>query len=563
MSAQSAVMRQETLQIGFHRDANGRSFFGRRRPDSAHRISGVTDPVRSDGQRTDHPFSNLSIFVTAAEAFPAFEEALLAARSEIAASFRVFDPQTKLRSPVARRCGETWEDRGLTVMTHSVNVRLANSDIDTLSRPAMPRATTRSVRQLQSLAASVPPGAGRLSVHAARHPAEAGWLMRLVLLPIARKRMGEVADWLNDMDAKARTDTLELLPGLSGLLRLDGDLVAPARWVLPRVYPATHHQKLAVIDGQRLFIGGLDVNERRYDSPDHDRPAEETWHDIQISVDGPAAQDALSHLARFEAETEGVLSPSPQRTLLRTLSRGRATPWALSPRPLVTDLRQRFEAETARARQFIYVETQFLRDRQIARSLARAGRARPELSLVVVLPAAPEGVAFGHKNTADLRFGDGLQVRCLDMLRKAYGSRLALVSPAQPRAGDGDARDQLGGAPIIYVHSKVAIFDDRAAIVSSANLNGRSSAWDTEAGLCLTDTDQVRTLRARLFEHWLGEDAPRSARDPRTIATAWNALAKANATRAPAHRTGFLLPHPTRRARRFGRIIPGIPDEMV
>ncbi len=43
-------------------------------------------------------------------------------------------------------------------------------------------------------------------------------------------------------------------------------------------------------------------------------------------------------------------------------------------------------------------------------------------------------------------------------------------------------RDRLGGAPMIYVHAKVSIFDRSAAIVSSANLNGRSLRWDTEAG---------------------------------------------------------------------------------
>ena len=54
----------------------------------------------------------------------------------------------------------------------------------------------------------------------------------------------------------------------------------------------------------------------------------------------------------------------------------------------------------------------------------------------------------------------------------------------------------------------VSIFDGAAAIVSSANLNGRSLRWDTEAGVLLTDPDTVASLRQRLMAHWLFKSEP-------------------------------------------------------
>jgi phosphatidylserine/phosphatidylglycerophosphate/cardiolipin synthase-like enzyme len=109
----------------------------------------------------------------------------------------------------------------------------------------------------------------------------------------------------------------------------------------------------------------------------------------------------------------------------------------------------------------------------------------------------------------------------------------------------------------------VSIFDEDRAIVSSANLNGRSLAWDTEAGVMLDREDEVRHLRARLFGHWLGPDADDGFRDPRTAPAAWAERARQNAACAPDARKGFLVPHDPRPARRFGKPLPFIPDEMV
>jgi phospholipase D1/2 len=138
-----------------------------------------------------------------------------------------------------------------------------------------------------------------------------------------------------------------------------------------------------------------------------------------------------------------------------------------------------------------------------------------------------------------------------------------IASPVQPRASASTGRDALWGAPIVYVHAKVSVFDERAAIVSSANLNGRSLYWDSEAGVELTDPGEVRALRERCFRHWLPDDADEACLDPARAVEAWRRLAVANLRAEPARRRGFLVPYDPTPAERFGRDLPGVPNEIV
>ena len=167
------------------------------------------------------------------------------------------------------------------------------------------------------------------------------------------------------------------------------------------------------------------------------------------------------------------------------------------------------------------------------------------------MPGAPDDVAFSGSQSADARFGEFLQSRCLRILRRGFGARLLLVSPARPRQSDSDGRDTLEDAPIIYVHSKVSVFDDSRAILSSANLNGRSLRWDTEAGLDITRADQVAALRSAVMGAWLPKDHDATATAPDTAFAAWQDLALHNAETAPENRRGLIVPHDPEPARIF------------
>ena len=205
--------------------------------------------------------------------------------------------------------------------------------------------------------------------------------------------------------------------------------------------------------------------------------------------------------------------------------------------------------------------------RGIAADVARSARQRPELALILILPAAPEELAFGLSSEADSRFGEWLQARCVDKVARAFGRRALIVAPAVPRRAapeDGPERAVLHGAPIVYVHAKVSVFDGATAIVSSANLNGRSLRWDTEAGVRLDDPVDAAHLERRLMAHWMGEDGPRREGESGIdLVARWRRRIGADLHTRPEDRRGFLLPYPLRAAREAGQYLPGIPDEMV
>lgn len=519
---------------------------------------------------TDAPHAGTDLYITAAEAYPALERAFLSARREILAGFRVFDLKTALRSAEARAVGRTWLELMIHTLRRGVEVRIVLADFDPVARPGLHRATWRTVRMFWAAAEMAGPGA-KLTVVPSMHSAVAGIWPRLLFWPLVQSRLGRVARRLRQKIDSQRMRALREMPGIAGLLRAKDALPRPRLLSVPPLYPATHHQKLAVFDGERLYIGGLDLDERFYDTPDHQLPAHETWHDVQLMLEGPVAADARAHLLAFLDVIAGRADPgdpAPARDgvrFVRTLSRRRTRGgWRfISPEPVVHEIETAHWRAAAGAERLIYVETQYFRNRRLARRLAEEARKKPDLRMILILPAAPDDVAFEGSTALDARLGEFLQAKCLRILRRGFGRRLFVGGAAQPRRTRARGRAQLKGAPLIYIHAKVSIFDGQTAIVSSANLNGRSLRWDTEAGVVLTEPEVVAALQRRLMAHWLPKGAAEDFFDPLRAVPAWWALAARNARLSPDRRRGFLLPYDLKQAEDFGRAFPLVPDEMV
>jgi phospholipase D1/2 len=416
----------------------------------------------SAGPEPRAPHAAIETFITASQAYPALERAFLAAREEIVAGFRVFDLKTRLRSPEALAVGRTWFDLIIHTLRRGVAIRIVISDFDPVARPRLHRATWRSVRMFWAAADLAGPGA-RLQVTPSMHAAVAGTGPRLLLWPLVQSRLLRIAGWLRRLLGGPRMAALREMPGVRSLLIAKDALPRPRVLTLPPLYPATHHQKLAVFDGQRLYIGGLDLDERFYDTPDHRQPAHETWHDVQLMVSGPVAADARAHLDTFLATIANAAPPAPPAPdraglrFIRTLSRrrGRGAWRFLSPEPLVAEIEAAHHDAIAQARRLIYVETQYFRDRRLARHLAQAARANPDLTMILILPAAPDDVAFEGATGIDARLGEFLQAKCLRILRRGFGRRLFVGGAAQPRRSRLRGRAQLKGAPLVYIHAKV------------------------------------------------------------------------------------------------------------
>lgn len=510
---------------------------------------------------------DFDVLLTADQAYPVLEREFLNAKSEIWAGFRVFDLETAVRSPEAQRVAKTWFDLIVKTLARGVAITIVISDFDPLARPALHRGTWQSVRRLIA-AAELADAHERLRVVAGMHPARTGALPRLLFWPLILHRQLDAARMLNRLPEDQRRTALSEMPGLAQVLvtRRNGR-VRPKLWPLPSLHPATHHQKMAVFDRKRLYLGGLDLDERRFDTPEHDRSADETWHDVQLILAGPAVAEAQAHLETFLDVTAGARAPERKRRFLRTLSRPRKRNlFHFGPETVVEEIAVAHEHYAKRARRLIYLETQYFRDLRLAHYLARQAAENPELSLLLVLPGAPEEIAFEPRIGLDVRFGEFLQARALRILVKAFGKRLFIAGMAQCRRGNGgneNGRGLLHDAPLVYIHSKVSIFDESAAIVSSANLNGRSLRWDTEAGLLLNDRAQVKVLRRAVMGHWLPKGAHDGYFDPSRAVGAWRALAVANAKKPPEERAGFVLPYNIKAAEGDAAEVPGVPPEMV
>jgi phospholipase D1/2 len=513
----------------------------------------------------DDPNRRTQLLITAAEAYPELERAFLRAEREIWAGFRVFDLWAKLRSDEGKAIGEIWLDLFVHTLKRGVRINMALSDFDPIMAPVLHAETWKSMKAFLTACELAGPEA-ELTAVAAAHPTRVGRPHRFLFWPWVHRRLKEVVDELNEDTPERRRRRLENLPGLRDHVGLNPDGTLRAKWWPPAdLLPVTHHQKIAVFDRKYLYIGGLDVDERRYDDPDHRRRRDETWHDVQVMITGrPEVDEAQSHLESFLAVTNGQMKPLPERRLLTTLSRRRkvVTPF-IGPRPLRSSICEAHHARIRDAKKLIYLETQFFRDTGISEALARAARANPELGLILIVPAAPEDVAFDGSSSSDARYGEYLQAKAMDRVIDAFGPRAAICSPVRPVSKDTGGRDCFAGSPIVYVHAKVSVFDTRSAIVSSANLNGRSMYWDTEAGVEFDEPDLIERLRRKMFRHWLNEDPDEAFLDPDRAVAALRQRASDNLAAKPEERRGFLVPHDVNPARQFGRKVPLISEAMV
>lgn len=509
--------------------------------------------------------AEIRMLLTAEQAFPEFERAVLSARHRIVGCFRIFDPMTKLRSDEGREIGEDWFDLLLHVLGRGVQFDLLVTDFDPIVAPDMHMQTWANMRKLWAIAEMAGPEA-RIRVLPGMHPARMGAIPATAFWPLVGREMSEIVEWLNGYEPLVRRASFRNMPGLWPWLRLDEDGAVSQHSGGPYpLFPVTHHQKLAVIDGELLYIGGLDLNPRRYDTIDHHRRGEQTWHDVQLMVRGPVAQTAQTYLDTLSQVISGDQPPLEEAHGFRTtISRRRGSaPTSIAPIPVSDTIDAEIRSRTAACEDLIYFETQFFRDHPLADHLAALGREKPDLRLLMILPAAPDVVAFEDHKKLDARFGEHLQVGCIDKVLAAFGDRCYFASPAQRRSvdpGEKPGRGALHGSPLIYVHAKLCIFDRASVMVSSANLNGRSLHWDTEAGLVHEDPAFARDALRQCLDHWMpGTDM---GQEPGLVDRV-REQAELDALRQPENRSGFLLPYDLEAARSFGRPLPGFPHEMV
>ena len=485
---------------------------------------------------------DFEVLVTAEHAWPALERLVLEAQDEVIASFRIFDFSTPLISTDAKAVGETWSDLIADAVRRGVTVRIIVSDFDPILAADLHEIAMRTASQADELSESLGDDlAGKLRVQVAMHPAKVGAVPQLAFFPAVWRKLQKLSR--KRKEAAVGSDDSPKLPSL---------------------YPVSHHQKLAVVDRNVLYIGGLDLNTRRYDTPEHDLPSHLTWADVQLVVRGPEAEEAATHLENFLLEIDKADCRTEFPHISRTLSAPRRFGfWAVSPKTLIKEIEEDHLAAFQRAQQLIYIESQFLRSSVIADGLVRAAERNPHLTLITVLPAMPEDVAFDGNRGLDARYGMSLQADALKKITAAFGERSCIASPVKKVLAAREAPSVLHGSPVIHLHSKVLITDQCFALVGSANLNGRSMRWDTEAALRITDKGRISTLWETLARHWWQHHLTEAMLDQKLALQAWKEEITRNRVRRPQARLGYLVPHEADKMEEIHQPVPGATENIV
>lgn len=534
--------------------------------------------------------------------YPDLERQVLAATSEAWLAFRIFDPDTLTRSAEAQALGlADWTALLRHVILAGVNVRLLLTDFEPIMADELHSGSWATFRTLRAMGAALPDEAqDRLQIIVIQHEGELGFgtrqLVRIAVGFHLRAMFRKLADKGQDI-----AEYMRVRPGLWRHHRID-EQGRPVHRMGPaaRLWPATYHQKFAVIDCRIAIVGGLDVDERRWDDRRHRQRADRTWHDLSVRLEGPAVADAAAHfqdcwnreLPRFRAIAEHwtggtdralALDPLVEIThapvppppagnatvqTVRTVSRRSWQLFAVGPRPDVMEIAEAHRRLIGAAERLLYIEAQFFRYRNAAKWIVARARACPALQVIVVMPNAPEEVAYDGDQRSPHRHGEWLQAQAIATLRRELGDRFgvfALAKPARATAAERDFTADRGtafGAGTVYVHAKLLIVDDRYALVSSANINGRSLRWDTEFGLVWDDAEGVAAFRRRSWSQLLASEASGSVETEDGLET-WRTIATDNVAKPPDQRQGFAIPLQIKRARRFARPSWFIPDDLV
>jgi len=246
----------------------------------------------------------------------------------------------------------------------------------------------------------------------------------------------------------------------------------------------SHHQKIVVIDDRFAVCGGIDMTSDRWDTPAHieqdvrrRRPTgtpSGRWQAVTRRSGGRAAR-ALGDLGRSRWVTAGgaplapcapqAETPWPEKLaaeftdveigIARTRAEYRGA-------PEVDEIEELFAEHIARARRFIYAESQYFASRRIAEAIARRVAEPDPPEIVLINPLSAEG-------WLEQAAMDGARVRLLHAI--AEGDHRRAFRIFVPFAAQGTP---------IYVHAKLMIVDDEVLRIGSANMNNRSMGLDTE-----------------------------------------------------------------------------------
>lgn len=432
----------------------------------------------------------MRVILTSDEANEAFERAFLQARHEVWAALTHFNPDLPLISASGRRIGATWADMIADTLARGVRVSIALSEADPYMRPALHRTVHAAARRLRAQAEEKGV-ADLLEISVRSHPARENFWTRRAAWQIRKAAVRRELQRLGALDDTRRAQELADMPGLAPYVTGADGGTALRRLAHPPIDAARHHHQLLVADRHMLVLGG----------PDSDPLAGR--YGLRLVRDGQSAADAQAHLEHFSDMAAGRHDVGTHRHLLRTL----CSPGGLfrrnPTRNLKHDISSAHIALARRAENLIYIETRAFTDPELAQALALAGASRRDLGLIVLLPKeAPSD--------------PDAQRQVLALLAKAYGPRFFAGQMLLPLCVGGQ---------------RLALFDKRAALVTSADLTPAALHRDTEAGLYVRTPREVNEIGSRAMGFWLALTRTPAPMDGPATVNLWRARAQQQGAR--------------------------------
>ncbi|MBN2490946.1 MAG: hypothetical protein JXQ29_08860 [Planctomycetes bacterium] len=257
---------------------------------------------------------------------------------------------------------------------------------------------------------------------------------------------------------------------------------------------------------------------------------------------------------------------------------GRQKPaWNLSTLDWERSAKDAYLVGIRAARQYVYLENQWVSDEHIWAELERAARrnrGNPNFRILVMLPRNPLAAA-GYGTNQDVDLSSEVNAVVAACASAAQFGMYCIVAPIPSgrRASLGLSPDDIArygdSTAQIYVHSKVLVVDDQWALIGSANAGGislegvsnpgatyRGATPDSELSAIIYDEAFARQFRQTLWAEHLEDPAVRRLNVP---AAADLFRSKASANR---HRVRFAGDYAAA-VRRGGDAVRRVPASVV
>ena len=271
---------------------------------------------------------------------------------------------------------------------------------------------------------------------------------------------------------------------------------------------AVLHSKAIILDGVKAILMGSPLKQFYYSDMRHAirdaRHKGSLNHDVSIQIEGPAVAQINKTFATIWKSTKEpltALTPDniPEKTgdenssiasvqVLRTMPAANYNPTLPGDESLPhgeTGILEAYQRAIHNAERFIYIENQYFTSHDIIDALIfrMKDESKPKLEIIIVLPIRPDLPGYPDRHIDN--------VNQLKAVAKSKGHQLGVYTmwSRSKTAGAGNDTQIMP----VYVHSKMAIIDDKWATVGSANLDGTSLNYH-EVGLLVSGALMDRVI---------------------------------------------------------------------